>query len=93
MKTITIRDLRSRPRALRKVLETEESAILTSNGRPFALMILIKEDDLESTLDTVRRVKAQQAIKKIRKAAVAHSLDDIEAAEIDALIAKTRHQE
>ncbi|MBL8529990.1 MAG: type II toxin-antitoxin system Phd/YefM family antitoxin, partial [Burkholderiales bacterium] len=39
MKTVTIRDFRTRPKQVRDALRGEREAVLTANGVPVAVMI------------------------------------------------------
>ena len=41
MKTVTIRDFRTRPRQVREALKREGEAMLTANGHPVAVMIAV----------------------------------------------------
>ena len=50
MKTLTIRDFRTRPRQAQKALADEGEALLTSNGRPVALMLRVDSDSLDQTM-------------------------------------------
>ena len=90
MKTVTIRDLRTRPREAQKALAREKEALLTSNGRPVALMLSVNSDSLDETVETVRRARALRAVREIRREARERGLDRLSPAEIDAIIAKTR---
>ena len=90
MKTLTIRDFRTRPREAQKTIATEGEALLTSNGRPVALMLGVDGDSLEESLETVRRARALQALRKIRKRSRVRGLDKLGMKQIDAIIAKTR---
>lgn len=50
MKTITIRDLRTRPRQVRESLAREREALLTSNGRPVAVLLPVNAGTVDETL-------------------------------------------
>ena len=39
MKTVTVRDLRTRPKQVRESLAHEREALLTVNGRPVAVLL------------------------------------------------------
>jgi len=90
MKTLTIRDFRTRPRQAQKALADEGEALLTSNGRPVALMLRVDSDSLEQTMETVRRARALQAVRKMRADAKARGLDRLGFKQIDAIIARSR---
>jgi hypothetical protein len=90
MKTFSIRDFRTRPRQAQKALAEAGEALLTSNGRPVALMLRVDGDSLDETMETLRRARALQAVREIRQAAKARGLDRLSTKQIDAIIAKSR---
>ena len=88
MKTFSIRDLR--PQEVQKTLAKEGEALLTSNGRPLALMVRVDEDSLDGAVETLRRARALQALREIRRDAKACGLDRLSVGQIDAVIARNR---
>lgn len=92
MKTLTIRDFRTRPRQARRTIAEEGEALLTSNGRPVALMLGVDGDSLEESLETLRRARALQALRRLRAQSRERGLDRLSMRQIDALIAKTRKE-
>ena len=67
MKFVTVRDLRGQPTKVWKDLKTEKDLVLTSNGKPMAIITNVREDSLESTLAALRRDRAVQAVRGIQK--------------------------
>jgi prevent-host-death family protein len=66
MKFASIRDLRNRPGELQRVLD-EDAVTLTSNGKPFALVVGLNEGEDPSDLDrAIRQARAQLAASRIR---------------------------
>ena len=92
MKTLTIRDFRTRPRQAQQALAKEGEAVLTSHGRPVAVMLPVDAGSLDETLDTLRRTRALGALRAIRREAKTRGLDKLSGAEIDAIIAKARRE-
>ena len=90
MKTVTIRDFRTRPRQLRKTLERELEAVLTVNGRPVAVLIPTDAATVDETLETVRRARGLEALRAIRRQSRESGLRRLSAREVDAIIARTR---
>jgi antitoxin (DNA-binding transcriptional repressor) of toxin-antitoxin stability system len=90
MRTLTMRDLRTRPRQVQKMLAEEGEALLTSNGRPVALMLGVDGNSVDEVGATLRRARALQAIREIRRQARARGLDRLSVKQIDAIIAKSR---
>jgi len=92
MKTLMIRDFRTRPRRAQEKLIEEGEALLTSNGRPVALMLAVDGESLDETLEVVRRARALQALRKIRREAGERGSDRLRMREIDSIIARTRKE-
>lgn len=62
MKFVTIRDLRSKSRQIQKDLPKYKEMVLTSNGKPIAIMTAISEESLEDSLAAIRRARAISAV-------------------------------
>lgn len=90
MKTLTIRDFRTRPRQIREALVREGEALLTASGKPVAVLFCVDSRTLDETLEILKRVKAQRAVRLIRYAARRRKLDRLDSSKIDRLIAKAR---
>ncbi len=90
MKTLTIRDFRTRPRQAQRTIAEEGEALLTSNGRPVALLLRVDSDSLDETMETLRRARALQALREIRRNARNRGLDRLGTREINAIIARSR---
>ena len=90
MKTVTIRDLRTRPKQVREALKQEREAVLTANGRPVALMIPVDAGTVDQTLETLRRVRGLEALRAIRRESRERGLDRLSNTEIDAIVKQTR---
>jgi len=90
MKTVTIRDFRTRPKQVREALKGERETVLTSNGRPVALMIPVDTGSIDETLETLRRARALEAARTIRADSRKRGIDRMPMKEIDAIITKTR---
>ena len=89
MRFVSVRELRGRSAAVWKALAEEKDLVVTSNGKPIALLSAVSEEQLEESLDAIRRARAQAAVAAIQDASqrsVTHgmSLDEINA-EIDAV--------
>jgi len=90
MKTVTIRDFRTRPKQVREALKREREAVLTANGRPVAVLIPVDAGSLEQAVETLRRARALEALRAIRSDARQAGTGRMSARDIDAIIAKTR---
>ena len=67
MKFITVRDLRGRSGQVWTKLAREREVILTSNGKPIAILSAVSEDTLEESLVAVRRARAVAAVGKMQR--------------------------
>jgi len=71
-------------------LEKEHDLVVTSNGKPKALMISVGEEDFEETLTAIRRARAMEAVRSMQRRAAEAGLDKMTPDEIDAEIAAAR---
>lgn len=89
MRFISVRDLRNRPGDVWKSLE-EEDLVLTANGRPRGILLSLEGEDLEQTLETLRRARAQTALSRLRRRAAAQGTDRLAPEEIEEEIRSSR---
>jgi antitoxin (DNA-binding transcriptional repressor) of toxin-antitoxin stability system len=90
MKTVTIRDLRTRPKQVREALKQEREAVLTANGRPVALMIPVDAGTVDHTLETLRRARGLEALRALRRESRERGLDKLSKKDVDGVIKKAR---
>jgi prevent-host-death family protein len=89
---MSIRDLRNQSGLIQQAVG-EETVVLTSNGRPFALVIGMEEGaDLVEMEAAIRRARAQLAVSRMRRKAAESGLDALSAEEIDAEICAARDE-
>lgn len=90
MKLVSLRDLRNRPGVVQDAV-AEQSVALTSNGKPFALIISVDADeDLTEVESAVRAARAQLALSRMRRRAARSGRDRLTRDEIDAEISAAR---
>jgi prevent-host-death family protein len=92
MNLITVRDLRNSPGKIWRRLSRERELIVTSKGRPIALLTPINEDDVEGTLAALRRARAQVAVSRMREASAVEGADRMTLDEINEEIRQTRQE-
>ena len=92
MEFVTIRDLRLKPGEVWDKLRQQREIILTSNGRPVAIIAGVGESDVEETVAALRRARAQAAVSRLRRVAAEHGADKLSAAEIESEIARSRRE-
>ncbi|MFB0521356.1 MAG: type II toxin-antitoxin system Phd/YefM family antitoxin [Desulfatiglandales bacterium] len=90
MRFVSVRDLRSRGRQLWKQLETEKELIITSNGRPIAILTGVNQENFEQILRDLRRARALRAVEEMQRASVLAGLDKMADKEIDTEIREAR---
>ena len=64
--------------------------MVTSNGKPIAILTSTNEDTFEQSLREVRRARALQAVSEIQQRSVEQAREKLTEEEIDAEIAATR---
>lgn len=92
MTFVSIRDMRTRPGEVWQQLQNEGDLIVTSSGRPFALMIAAEGEDVEALLLALRRARAQLAVSKMRRQTGEAGLDSMSLDDINAEIRQTRSE-
>lgn len=92
MKFVSSREIRVNPRPIFEALGEENEVVITSRGKPIALLVGVSGDDLEETVRLVRRAKAQAAVSRMRKAAAREGLDSMGREEIEEEISAARSE-
>jgi len=90
MKFLSVRDLRGNSARVWRELPDEREMVVTSNGRPVAVLTAVDESSVEQSLAAWRQVRATQAIADIQRQSVQKGTDQISMDEIDAEIAVVR---
>lgn len=92
MKFITVRDIRTSPAAIWKQLPEEQEMIITNNGKPIALLTPLSDETLEETVSAVRRARAVNAVRKMRRIADERGSSSMTGEEIQAEIDAARRE-
>jgi antitoxin (DNA-binding transcriptional repressor) of toxin-antitoxin stability system len=90
MEFVSVRELRIHAAQVWKRLSAAGELIITSNGRPIALLSGVTPATLEATLTALRRARAQVAVSVLRDAAQARGYETTAADEIEAEVAASR---
>jgi len=90
MKFVTIRDFRSRSAKIQKQLPKQGEMVLTSNGKPIAILSAVSEDTMEDSLAAFRRSRAIAAVISMQQAAYDAGKDQMSVNEINKEIASVR---
>lgn len=92
MRFTSVRDLRNRPGSVLRGSVKAEEIVLTSNGKPVALVVRVNGDTLEEELRVYRQVRAQVAIERMQKAAKAAGLDSMTLEKIEGITKDVRRK-
>ena len=90
MKFLSVRDLKTKSSQVWKELAGQKEMIVTSNGRPIALLSSINENNLEQVLTAFRRARATNTVASIQYESTQKGTDKISMDEIDAEIGAVR---
>jgi prevent-host-death family protein len=90
MKFVSVRDLRNKSGQLWKELPEEREMVVTSNGRPIAILATISESNLEESLTAFRQARAIEAVASLQRRSVEQGTDKISRDEINAEIKAVR---
>jgi len=82
MKFVSVRDLRLKPGQVWELAKQEKDVIITSNGRPVAILTGVDEDTVGDELEAIQRARALKALDSIHKASVSKGTNRITADEI-----------
>jgi len=92
MKFLSVRDLRGKSGKVWKDLPEEKEMIVTSNGRPIAILASIGESNVEESLAAFRRVRAIGAVAALQRRSVEQGTDRISPREIEGEIRAVREK-
>lgn len=92
MKFVSVRDLRGKSAQLWKELPEEREMVITSNGRPIAILAAISESNLEESLAAFRQARAVRAVASLQRRSVEQGTDRISMDEINAEIKAVRRK-
>ena len=90
MKFLSVRDLRSKSAQVWQDLPADRELIITSNGRPIAILAAISESNLEESLTAFRQARAVEAVSSIQRRSVDHGTNTLTMDEIDSEIRAVR---
>ena len=92
MKFVSSREIRVNPRPVFEAAEEGEEVVITSRGKPVALLLGISGEDLDERVRLVRRARAQAAVSRMRKAAAREGSDRMSREEIEEEISAARSE-
>ncbi|MHB1323956.1 MAG: type II toxin-antitoxin system Phd/YefM family antitoxin [Coriobacteriia bacterium] len=90
MKFVSVRDLRGKSADIWRDLPDEREMVITSNGRPVAILAAVNESNLEESLAAFRQARAVDAVAALQRRSVARGAEVPSPDEIAAEIASVR---
>lgn len=90
MRFVSVRDLRGRSAEVWDELSREKELVITSNGKPIAILSSTSEKTLEQSLHSLRKVRAIEAVKAIQLKSKESQKDHLSLDEINAEIKQVR---
>lgn len=91
MKFISTRELRNRPGFVR-ALAQKEDLVLTSDGKPIAMLLGVENEDLEETSLAIRQARAQRALSRLRRSAAKSGVSHLSSRDVDKEIQSVRRK-
>lgn len=90
MKFISVRDFRENSARIWKELPGQREMVITSNGRPVAILAAVNESSLEEALWAFRTARAVEAVAELQQRSLEHGTDRISMDEIETEIKAVR---
>jgi antitoxin (DNA-binding transcriptional repressor) of toxin-antitoxin stability system len=90
MKLLSVRDLKAKSSQVWKDLPEQKEVVITSNGRPIAILSSVNENNLEQFLSAFRQARAIEAVTSIQYESVRKGTDNITLEEINKEIKAVR---
>jgi prevent-host-death family protein len=90
MRFLTVRELRSRSAEVWRRLADEQEMVVTSNGKPVAILSAVSSENLEESLAAVRRARAVAAVDSMQRQSVTAGRHRLSRNDIQAEIAAAR---
>lgn len=90
MKFVTVRDLRGKTSELWEKLSEEKELVVTSSGKPIAILSATDEASLESCLKALRSERAREALSRLQRDARERNLSELTDGEIQDEIRASR---
>jgi prevent-host-death family protein len=90
MKFISVRDFRIKPGEVWKELKINKDIVITSNGKPIAILNPVDDSNLEISIAALRRARALLALEEIQRESVSKGLDKLTDKEIEEEIKAAR---
>jgi antitoxin (DNA-binding transcriptional repressor) of toxin-antitoxin stability system len=92
MEFVSVRDLRGRSASIWRKLPKERYIVITSKGKPIAILTPTSSSELEESLSALRAARALQAVASMQMKAQEEGLDKTTLQEVNDIISKVRKE-
>ena len=92
MNFVSVRELRNNSATVWKTLAQERDLVVTSNGRPIAILSETSPTTFEESLTALRQARAQLAVASMQKSAQESGASRLSLDEVNAEISEARRQ-
>jgi antitoxin (DNA-binding transcriptional repressor) of toxin-antitoxin stability system len=92
VRLITVRDLRTQTRRIGEWLADAEEVVVTSNGRPVAVLSPVTEDTVESEIMALRQARGIRAMNALQQTSHKLGLDRLSDDEIEQEVSNARQE-
>ena len=90
MRFVTVRELWSQSAEIWRRLSEEGELVITSNGKPMAILSAVSPEGLEESLSALRRARAMAAVESMQRESVAAGKHRMTSDDVQAEIAAVR---
>jgi len=90
MRFLSVRELRGKSAAIWKDLQRDGEMIITSNGKPIAILSPTSADGIEESVRAIRRARASAAVSRMQRQSILNGRNKISADDIEAAITEVR---
>ena len=90
MRFMSVRELAKSTNQLKRALTDDGKIVVTSAGKPTALMIQVSEANFEETLTLLNHLMLSKSVRDMRQIAAQNGLENLSMDEIDQEIAQYR---
>jgi prevent-host-death family protein len=82
MRFVSVRELRIKSAEVWRELGQERELVITSNGKPIAIVSATDEENFEQSLAEIRQARALRAVKQLQERSAATGRDKFSAKDI-----------
>jgi antitoxin (DNA-binding transcriptional repressor) of toxin-antitoxin stability system len=92
MRFVSVRDLRGKSAEVWRDLAAEREMVITSNGRPVAILAAVNESNVEESLAAFRRARAVDAVARLQRSAAERGAEAPGVEEVEREITSVRRK-